>query len=333
MALGMTMNGAAGATLDSMRATLGYADMSLADIDASYESLIDLLRGLDSHVDLRIANSIWYRQGFPFEQSFLDTGKEFFDAKITGANFDDPGTPALINDWVSQATNGRIPTIVDLIPRDMVMYLINAIYFKGTWTTQFDKGATKPMPFFAADGSTKQVPMMYVHGTFPARSTATYQAAEFPYGGGAYSMIVVVPREGQSVDSLIASFGPSQWESLIASLSDQEGDVYLPRFQLQWKKSLNDALTALGMGIAFGSGADFTGMSKAGGLAISDVDQSTFVKVDEEGTEAAAVTSVGVIIVSLPPALLVANRPFFFAIRERLSGTLLFVGKMAVPPV
>ena len=334
MALGMTMNGAAGATLDSMRAVLGYAGMPVTDIDDSYKALIDLLRGLDPRVDFRIANSIWYRQDIPFNESFLDAGKQFFDAEIAGVDFHDPGTVSEINDWVNTSTDGRIPVLVQALSPTTAMYLANAIYFKGTWVDQFDPKLTMPLPFTKLDGSTMTVQMMQVDDSFPAISTPAYQAVDLPYGGGAYAMLVVVPQPGQRVDALLSSFTPGDWQSLIAGLTMKHGKVALPRFQLKWKDSLNHALEALGMGVAFGPDADFTNMSSAlgHGFAITSVDQSTFVKVDEEGTVAAAATGVAVGTVSVPPPLLVADHPFFFAIHEKLSGTILFVGKIATPP-
>lgn len=333
MALGMTVTGAAGSTLDSMRTALGFADMSIGDIDASYKSLIDLLRGLDASVDFRVANSIWYRQGFPVEQSFLDAGSNFFGAEIQGLNFGSSASVSTINNWVSQSTNGKITQIVDAIPDSVIMYLINAIYFKGTWALQFDKAKTHTAPFYLADGTTTSVQMMTQEDTFPAMSTPEYNAVELPYGGGAYTMVVVVPQGSTTVDDLITALDTPTWQSLLAGLTTQSGEVGIPRFELRWDDSLKAPLTALGMGIAFDAGrADFSGISKAGGLYITGVRQSTYVKVDEEGTEAAAATSVGMTPSSAPLPLLVADRPFLFAIRERLSGTMLFVGKMVKPP-
>jgi len=334
MALGMTMNGAAGATLDSMRAVLGFAGMPVADIDDSYKALIDLLRGLDPRVDFRIANSIWYRQDIPFNKSFLDAGKQFFDAEIAGVDFHDPATVGVVNDWVNTSTNGKIPALVETLSPNTAMYLANAIYFKGTWVEQFDPKLTAPFPFTQLDGSIMTVQMMQVDDSFPAITTPAYQAVDLPYGGGAYAMLVVVPAQGQRVDALLSSFGPGDWQSLLAGLTMQHGKVSLPRFQLEWKDSLNHALEALGMGVAFGPDADFTNMSSAlgHGLAITSVDQSTYVKVDEEGTVAAAASGVGVGVTSVPPPLLTADHPFFFAIHEKLSGAILFVGKIATPP-
>ncbi|HET7552315.1 MAG TPA: serpin family protein [Gemmatimonadaceae bacterium] len=333
MALGMTATGAAGETLDSMRTVLGYQDVDLEEMDESYRSLIDLLRGLDPGVDFRIANSIWYRDDLPVEQSFVDATKKYFDAEVAALDFGSPGAVGTINDWVKRSTNDKIDKIVQEIPQEIVMYLINAIYFKGSWTAQFDKAQTRDEPFFADDGSQPSVPMMTVEGAFDAAATSEYSAVELPYGGGAYSMVVVVPQQGYSVDSLIARMDAPGWEALLASLHDASGIVQIPKFRLEWKGNLNQSLIDMGMGIAFDLGrADFTGISRGGGLAISTVDQKTYVNVDEEGTEAAAVTAVGITTTSAPSALLRADRPFLFAIRERFSGTLLFIGKMAVPP-
>ena len=333
MALGMTATGAAGATLDSMRAVLGYPEADLEEMDESYRSLIDLLRGLDPSVDFRIANSIWYRNGLNVEPSFVDATKRYFDAEVAALDFDSPAAVGTINDWVKRGTNDKIDRIVNSIPEYMVMYLINAIYFKGSWTEEFDRSRTQNEPFFASDGSQSTVPMMSVEGDFLATSTDEYSAVELPYGGGAFNMVVVVPRQGSSVDSLISKMDATRWQALLDGLTERGGLVQIPRFRLEWKSSLNAPLIDMGMGIAFdATRADFSGISHDAALFISGVDQKTYVNVDEEGTEAAAVTSVGVGVVSLPLPLLRADRPFLFAIRERFSGTLLFMGKMAVPP-
>jgi serpin B len=334
MALGMTATGAAGETLDSMRTVLGYGEMELQSMDEAYRGLIDLLRGLDPSVDFRIANSIWYRNDLTVKSSFVDATRKYFDAEVAALDFGSPEAVETINDWVRHSTNDKIDRLVTSIPPWMVMYLVNAIYFKGNWTKQFDRSQTRDEPFFAADGSMPSVPMMSVKGNFAATFADDYTAAELPYGGGAYGMIVVVPREGVSVDSLIAGMDAVRWQALLDGLSMQDGFVEIPRFELEWGDYLDEPLIDMGMGIAFDyARADFSGMSPHSGLFISTVFQKTYVKVDEEGTEAAAATSVGMGIVSAPRALLRADRPFLFAIRERFSGTLLFIGKMAVPPV
>jgi len=335
MALGMTMNGAAGATLDEMRSTLGFGTLPLAEVNGSYKSLIALLRGLDEQTEFRIANSIWYRDSFPFEERFFATTRDYFDATVQGLDFADPGSVDAINRWVNDGTNGKIPTIVERIPNDVVMYLINAIYFKGTWRDRFDPAETRDDVFRSRGGASAPVKMMRNEGGFGYYTDEEVQAVDLPYGNGAFTMVVVLPREGDDVNELAAALTAERWAAITARLGTAEGEVFLPKFKLTFEQTLNDALRALGMPTAFeGGAADFTAMSPLGrDLFISEVLQKTFVDVNEEGTEAAAATSVAVEVVSAPARFLFrADRPFLFAIRERLSGTILFVGKIVTPP-
>jgi len=212
------------------------------------------------------------------------------------------------------------------------MFLINAIYFKGSWQKQFDKSQTTDAPFFALDKTSSTVPLMHQSATLRIAHAPNYVAVDLPYGNSAFSMTVVLPNPGVDVNSLAESLTEESWQSLRDSFSDAKSDLYLPRFQLTWKRELNPDLTALGMGIAFNDGADFTGMSPRGReLVITKVIQKTFVDVNEEGTEAAAATSVGIGVTSAPPSIRV-DRPFLFVIRERFSGTILFVGKIVKLP-
>jgi serpin B len=335
MALGMTMNGAAGATLDEMRSTLGFGTLPLAEVNGSYKSLIALLRGLDEQTDFRIANSIWYRDSFPFDERFFATTRDYFDATVQGLDFADPASVDTINRWVNEGTNGKIPTIVEEIPEYMVMYLINAIYFKGSWRDRFDPAGTRDEPFRSRGGASTPVKMMRNDGEFGYYEDDGLQAVDLPYGNGAFTMVVVLPRDGDDVNELTAALTADRWTAITAGLGKSEGEVFLPKFKLTFEQTLNDALRALGMPTAFvEGGADFTAMSPRGrALFISEVLQKTFVDVNEEGTEAAAATSVGVGVTSAPARFLFrADRPFLFAIRERLSGTILFVGKIVTPP-
>ncbi|HEX5727143.1 MAG TPA: serpin family protein [Longimicrobiaceae bacterium] len=334
MALGMTMNGARGATLDGMRAALGFGDLPLADINQAYRGYIDLLRGLDSSVQLQLANAIWAADGFPVEPSFLDTGRQFFDAEVGTLDFGLPSSVATINAWVKQQTNGKIETIVNAIPGETVMFLVNAVYFKGSWTHRFDARETRQAPFRRSDGTTETVDLMHQNVRAPFAFTPDYTAVDLPYGRGGFSMTVVVPREGGSLDALADSLDNFDWERMVDAMVETQADVYLPRFRLEYAKGLMDALEALGMEVALGRGAvpaDFRGLSPLGDqLVITDVRQKTFVEVNEEGTEAAAATSVQIGPVSLPPSLR-ADRPFLVAIRERFSGSILFLGKIESP--
>lgn len=336
MALGMTYNGAAGTTEEAMRATLELDSMSLAEVNQANRSLIELLRNLDPKVRFQIANSIWYRLGLTFEQPFLDTTRIYFDARVEGLDFGSPSAPQTINDWVNQNTQGLIPEIVPSpIPPDVVMYLINAIYFKGDWTQQFDKASTKPRPFRLADGTSVDVPTMAYadKGNLLRAWTPTALVVDLPYGGGAFSMTIVLPSEGTTVEDVIGGLTLEQWQEWIAGLDSSRAELYLPKFKLKNKFLLNDALKALGMEVAFQPyGADFRRMRQQNDLYISRVLHNTYVDVNEEGTEAAAVTAVemGLTCACEPPPIRI-DRPFLFALREHLSGTILFMGVIRHP--
>jgi serine protease inhibitor len=333
MALGMTMNGAAGGTFDEMRAALGFGTRPASEINASYRSLIELLRGLDASVDFRIANSIWYRAGFPFQQGFLDESRQFFDARVAALDFDAPSAATTINEWVKQSTNGKIPTIVDgSIDVAAVMFLINAIYFNGSWTTRFDKNKTRTEQFTTVAGTTAPIPMMQRKDTIGVAETGDAQIIDLAYGGGAFAMTILLPKPGRSIRDVVPSLTADAWQAAVSGVTERSMELAMPKFSLRWEAMLNDPLQALGMRRAFDPvGADFTRMSAPGGLFISKVKQKAFVDVHEEGTEAAAVTSVQIDLTSAGPSIRI-DRPFVFAIRERLSGTILFLGKIVRPP-
>ncbi len=336
MALGMTLNGAAGETFSAMRETLGFGALSRAEINDAYGGLIDLLRGLDPAVTFAIGNSLWHRTGFDVEQEFTGNLSEHFDAEVQGLDFADPAAAGVINDWVAEATAGRIDHIVEAPIDPLTMaFLINAIYFKGAWTVEFDRRDTQDSPFTRPDGSKVLTPFMMLDGErFPFASTADYEAVELPYGGQAFAMTVVLPRLGSSVETVAARLDDGAWASLVGSLAEADLTLFLPKFRLEYEKALNDVLTALGMGITFDPHqADFTLMharAREIELHISKVKQKSFIQVDEEGTEAAAATSVEMGVTSAGPVVRV-DRPFLFAIRERLSGTILFLGRITDP--
>jgi serpin B len=334
VALGMTLNGANGATRDSMARTLEFAGLTQQDINTSYKSLITLLKGIDPKVIFQIANSIWYRPDLRVEQAFKDVNKEYFNAEINSIDFGSASAPATINGWVDRNTNGKIKEIVpDPIPRDMVMYLSNAIYFKGTWTYKFDPAYTRDDVFTLPSGSTVPCKMMSMKSTLKYAENDQCQVLDLPYGDAGFSMTIVLPKKGTSIDDFAGKLTQQQWNLWMAGLAKKEGDVYLPKFKLEYSKKLNDVLKAMGMTLAFTPGlADFTKIDTRGGLFISEVQHKTFVQVDEEGTEAAAVTSVGVGRTSIGDNFVMRiDRPFIFVIRENNTGTILFMGKIVQP--
>jgi len=334
MALGMTLNGATGATRDSMEHTLECAGLTQTDINTSYKSLIALLTGLDPKVQFKIANSIWYRPDLVVEEEFKSVNREFFDAEVNEIDFADPDASGTINSWVDRNTNGRIKEIVpNPIPREMVMYLINAIYFKGTWKYRFDENLTRDDTFELPDGSKRACRMMYQKGKFQYFANEQLQAVDLPYGDAGFSMTILLPKAGINIDDFMAEVSAQQWSEWTSAPTEAEGEVYLPKFTLEYEKKLNGVLKAMGMAIAFSPDvADFTRIDKRGGLFISEVMHKTFVQVDEEGTEAAAATSVGIGRTSIGGGFVMrVDRPFVFAIRENHSGTILFIGKITEP--
>ncbi len=339
MALGMTLNGAAGETYTVMKETLELAGLTEEEINQAYRSLINLLTNLDPKVQFEIANSIWYRDSFPIEQPFIDVNQEYFDAEVRGLNFNNPGAADIINAWVVEKTNGKIEEIVEkpIDPMTM-MFLINAIYFKGDWTYRFRESATEDRPFTLADGSTRQVPMMFIEDVKLGRSSGSdYQAVDLAYGDSLFTMTIILPDSGVDIDAFIASFGSEQWDSLSDRWWHEELALFgMPKFELEYEITLNDILIAMGMGIAFDDlQANFTRMyleENQPNLFINEVKHKTFIKVDEKGTEAAAVTSVEMGYSSGPETMIV-DRPFIFIIRERCSGTILFIGKITDPGV
>lgn len=339
MALGMTLNGAAGETYSEMRTALGFGTLSREAIIQSYRDLIALLRGLDPRVDFRIANSIWYERSFApaIAPAFLSEATQYFDATSRGLDFADQGAVRTINDWVSASTSGKITSIVDALPPELVMLLVNAIYFKGDWRDAFDKARTAGAPFTTEGEGVVTVPMMRRTGTMRVGTWEGRTMVDLGYGGDAFSMSILLPRAGESANALVASLTDGAWSAAAAALGSGEVELEMPRFSMAWEAELNAPLKAMGMRQAFvEGGADFTRLSPSRGrdLYISFVKQKTFVDVNEVGTEAAAVTGVGVSVTSLPIRTVVrVNRPFVFAIRERLSGTILFIGKIMKPPV
>jgi serpin B len=336
MALGMTLAGAEGGTFGAMRSALRLAGLEREEIGAAYRSLIDLLSDLDPAVRMEIGNSVWNREDFDLEATFVSEVERDFLARVESLDFDDPAAADVINAWVRDATDGLIDGIVEppIDPLTM-LFLINAIYFEGQWTEQFDPARTRDGDFRRPDASVSTVPFMWMSdGEFPFAATPDYIAIELPYGGEAFAMTVVVPSEGTGLDAFVEGLDAEAWEGIVGGLGSTKLLVGLPKFSLEYEKSLNAVLEALGMEVAFDeTAADFSRMHRdavALGLHISRVKQKAFVEVDEEGTRAAAVTSVEVGVTSAPPTF-VADRPFLFAIRERLSGALLFTGVVRDP--
>ncbi len=329
-ALGMVWDGAAGETKDAMAQTLEMSNLTDEQANQAYQSLMSVLPAADPEVLFKIANSIWYRTGKAVRQDYINICRTYFDALVEEVNFQDPATPTRINNWVDENTNGKITKIIDPPISDAVaMMLLNAIYFKGTWTHLFDTADTYDAEFHLEDGSTIACRMMTLEDTISFFSNDIFQAIDLPYGDGSFSMTLFLPNYNKTVDDVLQQMSGENWATWMGSFQRSEMSIGVPRFKFEYQVELTDILKAMGMSIAFTPSADFSKMFADGVGWIDVVKQKTFVQVDEQGTEAAAVTIV-IMIDSIGPGF-VLNRPFFFVIQEHQTGAILFIGKIANP--
>jgi serine protease inhibitor len=330
-ALAMTYNGATGQTAEEMAIALGIKGMTRDEVNAANRAWIDALADTqDRRAELAIANSIWYRSDRRVRDDFTQRTRDYYDAEVREMT-----TAEVINAWVEEHTNGRIDEIVQPpIPGDVVAYLINALYFKADWTHQFDERETRDAPFTRPDGSSVTVPMMWQRGAeLPVRMgrvDESFDMVRLPYGNGRFSMVLALPRSDGSLADVAKTLEPRSWSGWMEEFVKREIAVALPRFEIESESSLKTSLLAMGMEVPFEAGlADFSQMFEGGGPWIDDVFQKTFLRVDEEGTEAAAVTKV-VMVESAPPSL-VFDRPFFLAIYDHATETVLFLGQITDP--
>ncbi|GAB3642178.1 serpin family protein [Spirosoma arcticum] len=331
MALGMILNGANAQTAQEIQKTLNLDAQTLAEANQTYQNLMANLPVTDPNVTLQLANSLWYRNTFAVATTFQDVLKQTFNAKVSAENFNDPATAGKINTWASENTKGKIPKVIDAIQPDNVMFLMNALYFKGDWKTPFLPASTMDAPFKLASGGETTVRMMRQKTDLRRAFRSTYAAFELPYGSGQFAMTVLLPSENTTADALLTSLTGADWTQLQKDMMLGKMDIGLPKFTLNYEVKLNDMLSDMGMPTAFTDRADFTKMNAAGGLTLSLVKQNTFVAVDEKGTEAAAVTTGEISVTTAVDFPTLCDRPFVFVIHEKTSGTVLFVGKIADP--
>ena len=328
IALTMTYNGAVGETERAMARVLEIDELDLDTVNQSNAALRNSLENPGPKVEISIANSLWSRQGVEFNPDFLERNRQFFEAEITPLDFSIPQAITIINEWVNTNTNGKIEKIVSEITPETVLFLINAVYFKGSWQDEFDTSQTRSDIFHLSDGSEKQVKMMNRTGDYSYFRGEHFEAAGLPYGDGRLSMYIFLPNHDSNLNEFLEGLNAESWAYWISQFHKETIYMMLPRFKLEYEMKLNDTLEALGMGIAFSGGADFSGMSPLG-LFISEVRHKTFVEVNEEGTEAAAVTAV-TLADSAKPVFRV-DRPFFFAIYDAATQTILFMGTVTEP--
>jgi serpin B len=330
IALAMTYNGSVGQTQAEMAIALELQELSLEQINKSNAELRKALGNLGEGIELAIANSLWAQEDVTFKPDFLQRIKDFYQAKVANLDFSAPTSLQTINNWVSENTRGKIKTILDRLSPAATLILINAIYFKGSWTDPFDTRNTRDRVFTLFDGTQKQHPMMFQSSTYRYYQNESFQAVSLPYGKKRVSMYIFLPNADSNIEEFQENLNAENWDKWMNEFQNMEGTIVLPRFQLEYQVQLKNALIALGMGMAFEGG--FPQMCNQN-LAITNVIHKTFLEVNEEGTEAAAVTAVMMTrSMSLKPTFtMMVDRPFFCAIRDNQTGTLLFMGSIMEP--
>lgn len=337
MALAMLYNGADGETKKEIATTLQTEGITVNDLNEANASLMSMLHKETDDITLRIANSIWLNENFHFQTDFAKHTTDYFNAEIEEIDVLDAQSPKLINDWVDEATNGKIEDIVDSLNANTVALVINAIYLHAGWTIPFDEKQTEDKPFYLENGTTLTTPLMKLKEKLPYLENEHFQAVQLTYGDDKdMSMTIMLPHEHTTMSDFEQMISYNNWDTWTSEFNEQEGTLLLPRFQIEYETILNESLEALGMPSAFNEEADFSKMVEEDvHLAISKVKQKTFVDVNEEGTEAAAATSIGIEMTSAPideqPFYMEVDRPFFIAITDHETNAILFMGSIHHP--
>ncbi len=335
--LTMVYNGAKANTASQMQQVLGYGNLSNITINEDCQSLIQMLENADPNITFLIANSIWYRNTMTVKDSFINLNKTYFYAQVTAADFNNPSTVGEINNWAASNTDNKITQIITSIDHTTMMYLINALYFKGTWQYTFPTANTNNQNFYLSNGNTVSTPFMYEICNLKYLQNSLFSAAELPYGNGNFSMVVLVPAGSYTPLTILNSLSVQNWNNWNDSLILQKNvKVTLPKFTGTNNFSLVNPLKKLGITDAFSPlVANFSGIDGATDLYISDVKHFTYIDVDETGTEAAAVT-ITTVTASVAPIyepILTANKPFVYFIKENTTNTILFAGIMENPAI
>lgn len=327
LALAMTSNGAGGTTQECMRKTLGFGEYSEAEMNSYFRKMTASLSSIDEKTVFEAANAIWADKGIALKDGFVKDCTDWYQATVKSSSFAEKSTVSDINAWCSEKTHGKINAILDELSPDMKMVLLNALYFKGKWAFKFSDDSK--FDFKSLAGKSSSVTCLSDEGSFPYAEDKYFQAVELQYGNGAFGMVVLLPKEGIAFKDAVASLNAESWSALTSSMYSSEVLVKIPQFKMETMYDLGDVLCSLGMGEAFSGAADFSKMTSTP-LCIGFVKQKAFVDVNKEGTEAAAVTVVGMKVTSVGPVFhktFIADRPFLFAIRERSTGSILFMGQ------
>ena len=335
-ALTMARNGTDGSTKAEMTQTLKLEQLDSEKLNQNYQQLLKTLQTADPQVQLAIANSLWANQNLTLKEKFITDAQEFYQAKVTNLDFADGQTKTKINRWVAENTAQKIPQIIDSVSPEDALYLINAVYFKGIWTHKFDTNATKEQPFYDSSGSSQSQLMMNQTNDYRYHETEEFQAVRLPYGEKEeLGMYIFLPKPTSSLAEFNQQLNIDTWQEWLSQMRSQKGNLTLPRFKMEYETNLVESLSSLGMKKVFHpQQANFAALTDTP-VAIDNIKHKALIEVNEEGTEAAAVTSIGIRITSAMPQQMPfqmnVNRPFFFAIRDDITETILFMGNVVKP--
>lgn len=333
LALGMVCNGAEGGTRTALEHALGLEGLSPADRNRAALELRTGLLSADPRVRVALAGSLWARQGVQLRPAFVETNRKYFGAAVRTLDFTSAAAAPIVNGWVFGQTRGRIGNIVRRsdFSEDLLLLLLDTLYFNGEWSRPFDRTRTREGVFRTANGGRRSVPMMTRSGTMEYVRDPRFQAVRLPYGGGRMGMYVFLPEEGTAVEALGAELTSERWQEWRSRFREAPGELTLPRFRIDHEAELRESLSALGLASLFSpEEAELRGICHQA-VAISQVRQRTSLTVNEEGTEAAAATSVGVARALVVPFRMVVDRPFLCAIADGRTGALLFLGYVSDP--
>lgn len=334
--MSMLANGADGETQQQILATLGWAgegiqQPSLQDINDYSRMLIEKTARLDKAVTVEIANYVAVNKEFKLNSKFQKSVERDYKAGVESLNFTSPSTLKRINDWCNDRTHGMIPSIINELDPDAVSYLMNAIYFNGTWKDKFSKEETKQEMFRGYTRDIQYVDMMHRHGEYFYADGDGYSAVSIPYGNGAFRMTVILPSEGSFLRDVMASMDGGKFQELQRSMEKCNVDLKIPRFTTEVDLPLNDIISALGAPLIFSSQADFSQFAR-GDFYVSKMFQKAKIEVSEEGTKAAAVTAAIMMMSAVRPekkrnVVFHADSPFAYIISENSTGSIYFMGQ------
>lgn len=333
-ALGMTMNGADRNTYEEMKNTLDFADLDIEKINKSYLTLIDELYNVSEGVEFNLANSIWYSDKFSLQNEFKNLNENYFKAKMEGLDFNDvENSLDIMNSWVEEQTQGKIKNLINRIYPNDCMFLINAIYFNASWKYQFDETETEESQFYIDNENAVNCDMMNIKSKFHFVKTNDYHALELPYANENYSMLMLMPRS-KNIDDFLNSINRDTIAKIQNKFEYDSINISIPKLELEYEINLNDILIEMGIEEAFDSrSANFSKMFNElqSSIWIDRVKQKSFLKVNEEGTEAAAATVVVMTLGISDEKFMNFNIPYLFFIIEKQSNTILFCGKVVNP--